>query len=81
MRPPGAADGPPPQQGEAIAAPPRREHVAKQVSYLESRWCPRDRQPHHKHVMPMKIRGAADGPPPRRERPSDAPPRREITAK
>ena len=35
----------------------------------------------HKHLTPMRTPGTADGPPPSRERPSDAPPCREHFAK
>ena len=42
---------------------------------------PRRCQRRHTHLTPMTTPGAADGPPPSKERPSDVPPRMEYTAK
>ena len=57
------------------------EYAVKQVSCLESRWRPKGHHHRHKHVMPMRTPGAAEGILPSRERSSDMPLRREYVAK
>ena len=64
----GAADSSPTGRERPSDAPPRSDHVIKRVSRLEGRCHPRGRQCRQEHLTPMRMQGAADGPPPIRER-------------
>ena len=81
MRTQGAVNGPPPSRERPLDAPPLRKYFTKQVFRLEGRWRPRGLQRRHKHLMPLRTQGAANGPPPIRELPLDAPPRWEYITK
>ena len=81
MRTLGDADGPPTSRKKLSNAPPRRKYTSKQVSRVEYRWHPRGRQRRHENLMPMRTPGAVDGPPPSRERHSNATPLREYVTK
>ena len=74
-----AVDGPSPSRERALDASPLRKYAAGQVSLQEGGWHPRGLKCRHKHLLPMQPLGAASAPP-SRERPSNAPPRREYVA-
>ena len=81
MMMPGAANSiPPSRERRPSDAPPREEYAADQDARSQGRWRRRVHQRRHENLASIRMPGAADSSAPSRERPSDAPTRREYAA-